>query len=145
MAPALYVLLHPEVAHLATIVQEIGAVPVIDLTSHFSENIPPNAWIRVHPNSPTPGHAGVILTGPADPIPNRDTWVEVLEAQPIPPGFSGILLKGREAGGNFGKEDGLQMLSQCPDPASVILNAGLGPHTAASAAALSGSLEPRTS
>jgi acyl transferase domain-containing protein/NAD(P)-dependent dehydrogenase (short-subunit alcohol dehydrogenase family) len=47
-----------------------------------------------------------------------------------------LVLKGREAGGLSGDEDGLVALANCPEPSRVLLDAGVGPATAAAAAAL---------
>ena len=75
------------------------------------------------------GHSNifVILAEFGAPVPARATWLETAEPRDVPPGFAGLVLKGREAGGMCGAADGLTLLALCPDKGRVILDAGLGP------------------
>ncbi|MBN2798058.1 MAG: hypothetical protein JXX28_02835, partial [Deltaproteobacteria bacterium] len=133
----LFVLLPPPAAHLTGAVLEAGGVPVIDGTSGAIPEVPDGAWVRTRPGRPAPGRAGVILAELGAPVPDRETWLEAAAPRDIlPPGFAGLVLKGRESGGFAGEEDGLELLARSADPSRVILDAGLGPRTAGAAAAL---------
>ena len=136
MSGAIRVLLPPTAAHLAPIVLEAGCVPVVDLTSGPVVDVPDGAWIRARAGRPLPGTGPVVLADGDAPIADRETWLETTQAGPVPQGFAGIVLRGAEAGGWCGEKDGLVALADCAEPHRVILDAGLGPQTAASAAAL---------
>ena len=88
------------------------------------------------PGRPAPGNGPVILAEFGAPIAGRPTWLETSAPREVPQGFAGLVLKGVEASGAAGQLDGLTLLAQCPQPENVILDSGVGPHTAASAAAL---------
>ena len=117
-------------------VLEAGCTPVIDATGEAVPEVRPGAWVRTRPGRPAPGTGPVILAELGAPIPDRDTWLETSVPRDVPSGFRGLVLKGREAGGLCGEEDGLVALARCADPSRVILDAGVGPRTAAAAAAL---------
>ncbi|MCA9572158.1 MAG: hypothetical protein KC656_30170, partial [Myxococcales bacterium] len=136
MNGGILVLLPARMAHLASRVLQAGCTPVIDATGSATPAVPEGAWVRTRPGRPAPGTGPVLLAELGAPIPDRPTWLESAAPRAIPNGFAGMVLKGREAGGLCGQEDGLVLLGQCPDPSRVILDAGLGPDTAASAAAL---------
>ncbi|MFT7519815.1 MAG: acyl transferase domain-containing protein/acyl carrier protein, partial [Kiritimatiellia bacterium] len=93
-------------------------------------------WVRIRPGHPAPGTGPVVLCEDGAPLLDRETWLETSAPRPVPSGFAGLILKGREAAGLGGETDGLDLLAQCPDPGRVILDAGLGPITSGSAAAL---------
>jgi len=138
MGPLVAVLLPPHVAEAAARpILDGGGVVVIDCTAGTPDHVPEGAWVRVRPDYPVPGTGPVVLAEPGAPIPGRPTWLRTSEPGPIPEDFAGIVLAGREAGGRHGDRDGLALLAACPEPERVILDAGLGPHTAAGAAALS--------
>ena len=139
--PNLLVLLPPRAAGLSARVLAAGATPVIDLSEggQSPNPWPVGAWVRVRPDQEPAGQEGILYTGSADPVPGRATWLESKEPVTAPQGIAGVLLRGREAGGFSGERDGLEMLAQQqgtqPD-GSCVLEAGLGPDTAASAVAL---------
>jgi acyl transferase domain-containing protein/acyl carrier protein/NAD(P)-dependent dehydrogenase (short-subunit alcohol dehydrogenase family)/phosphopantetheinyl transferase len=130
------VVLPPTAAHTVAQVLAAGCTPVIDATGEAVPNVPQGAWVRTRPGRPAPGTGPVILAELGAPVPDRDTWLETSVPREVPAGFAGLVLKGREAGGLCGEEDGLVALARCSDPSRVILDAGVGPHTAAAAAAL---------
>ena len=136
MSGAMYVILPPTSIDLVSSVLEAGAIPVIDATGSHAPEVPDGAWVRTRPGRPAPGSGPVILAELGAPVPDRPTWLESAAAREIPKGFAGLVLKGREAGGLAGEADGLTMLAQCREPQRIILDAGLGPHTASAAAAL---------
>ena len=125
------VVLPSECADLAAEVLRVGATPVVDLTANGSVEIPAGAWVRVRPGQEVPGEGPVVLAGEGPAVADRPTWVERVEVGPIPKGFAGVILRGREAGGPCGDAPGLQMLAQQDGPA--MLDAGLSPETAAAA------------
>jgi acyl transferase domain-containing protein/NAD(P)-dependent dehydrogenase (short-subunit alcohol dehydrogenase family)/phosphopantetheinyl transferase len=130
------VVLPPTAAHAVAQVLAAGCTPVIDATGEAVPGVPQRAWVRTRPGRPAPGTGPVILAELGAPVPDRDTWLETSVPREVPAGFAGLILKGREAGGLCGEEDGLVALARCADPSRVILDAGVGPHTAAAAAAL---------
>nr|MBA2320921.1 hypothetical protein [Deltaproteobacteria bacterium] len=136
MSGAIRVLLPPSAGNLVAAVLEAGCTPVIDGTGPTPPAVPPGAWVRTRPGRPAPGTGPVILAEYGAPVPDRPTWLETAVPREIPPGYAGLVLKGREAGGFCGEEDGLASLAACPSPGRVILDAGVGPDTAAAAAAL---------
>jgi hypothetical protein len=136
MRGAIYVLLPPTAGHLAAAVREAGAVPIVDATGARLPEVPEGAWLRTRPGRPCPGTGPVVLAELGAPIPDRETWLETSVPRDVPTGFAGLVLKGREAGGWAGEEDGLKMLADCPEPGRVILDACVGPLTAGAAAAL---------
>ena len=136
MSGGIFVVLPPTATELASTVLKAGGTPVIDATGARAPDVPDGAWVRTRPGRPAPGTGPVILAEFGAPIPDRPTWLETSAPRDVPKGFVGLVLKGREAGGLCGDEDGLLLLAKCPDPQKVILDAGLGPHTAGAAAAL---------
>ncbi|MEZ4317290.1 MAG: SDR family NAD(P)-dependent oxidoreductase [Myxococcota bacterium] len=136
MSGGIFVLLPAPLAHLASVVREAGCTPVIDATGAHVPAVPDGAWIRTRPGRPAPGTGPVILAELGAPIPDRPTWLESSAPRAVPAGYAGLVLKGREAGGLCGEDDGLLALSECPEPGRVLLDAGVGPDTAAAAAAL---------
>ena len=136
MSGGIFVVLPPTAHELATTVLKAGGTPVIDSTGALAPDVPKGAWVRTRPGRPAPGTGPVILAELGAPIPDRDTWLETSVPREVPKGFAGLVLKGREAGGLCGDQDGLALLAKCPAPSKVILDAGVGPHTAGSAAAL---------
>jgi hypothetical protein len=130
------VLLPARAAHLAQVVVQAGCTPVVDATGGTAPHVPEGAWVRTRPGRPAPGSGPVILADLGAPVPGRPTWLESAVPRAVPQGYAGIVLKGREAGGLCGEEDGLLALSRCPEPGRVVLDAGVGPDTAAAAAAL---------
>ena len=134
--PHLLVLLPPRAAGLCARVRAAGGTPVIDLSEggQAPSPWPEGAWVRIQPGQEPVGEEGVLLTGSADPVPGRSTWLESAEPMTAPEGIEGIVLRGREAGGFCGEQDGLEMLAL--QKGSCVLEAGLGPDTAASAVAM---------
>src|SRR5688572_5005350 len=116
MSGAIRVLLPPSCAHLASAVIEAGCTPVIDGTGARPPKVPDGAWVRTRPGRPAPGSGAVILAELGAPIPDRPTWLETSVPRDVPAGFAGLILKGREAGGFAGEEDGLVALARCPQP-----------------------------
>lgn len=127
MRGAIHVLLPPPAAHLAASVIDAGATPVIDLTAGSVASVPDGAWVRVRAGAEAPGRSAVIVTEGGAPVADRPTWLEVTEAQAVPTGFAGIVLRGQEAGGRGGSHPGMSALAGCPEPGRVILDAGVGP------------------
>jgi len=138
MSGGIFVLLPAHLVHVASAVREAGCIPVIDATGAHVPAVPDGAWVRTRPGRPAPGSGPVILAELGAAVPDRPTWLETSVPRAVPAGFAGLVLKGREAGGFCGEQDGLVALSQCPEPGKVLLDAGLGPDTAAAAAALGG-------
>ncbi len=136
MTPTLLVLLPATAATCADLVVSAGGTPVIDLTLGATVIVSPNAWVRVRPGTPPPGEGPVVMTHGGRPVPGRPTWLETTTAIAPPEGFAGIVLRGREAGGQGAPIDGLTALAGAADPSRTILIAGLGPKTAGAAAAL---------
>jgi acyl transferase domain-containing protein/NAD(P)-dependent dehydrogenase (short-subunit alcohol dehydrogenase family)/phosphopantetheinyl transferase len=136
MSGAIRVLLPPGATHLVHLVLAAGGTPVIDATGAAVPEVPPGAWVRTRPGRPAPGTGPVVLAELGAAVPGRETWLETSVPRVVPANFAGLVLKGREAGGICGEEDGLLALARCPDPSRVLLDAGCGPHTAAAAAAL---------
>ncbi len=136
MSGAIRVLLPPPAAHLSSRVLEAGCTPVVDATGPHAPDVPEGAWVRTRPGRPAPGTGPVVLAELGAPVPGRETWLETSLPRDVPKGYAGLILKGREAGGWVGEEDGLVALSRCPDPTRVVLDAGVGPATAAAAASL---------
>ncbi len=132
--PMIITVIPAELADLVPDLFESGAIPVLDLTCSPVSQVPDGAWIRVRPGQDCPGNGPVVLAGKGAAVDNRPTWLEITEVQDPPSGFEGVVLRGREAGGPCGGEDGLQMLSR--QQGRVILDAGLGPITAGAAMAL---------
>ncbi|MEE2750665.1 MAG: beta-ketoacyl synthase N-terminal-like domain-containing protein, partial [Myxococcota bacterium] len=132
--PMIITVIPGESAELVPGLLENGAIPVLDLTCLSVSEVPEGAWIRVRPGQDCPGNGPILLAGEGAPVDNRPTWLEITEVQDTPAGFEGVVLRGREAGGLCGREDGLQMLAR--QKGRVILDAGLGPSTAAAAVAL---------
>jgi malonyl CoA-acyl carrier protein transacylase len=135
MSQTLLVILPAGSSGLASAVSAAGGTPVVDLTCGLDE-VPQGAWVRVLAGQDAPGDGPALLATPGEPLSGRETWLEVTEPGPVPEGFAGLLLRGREAAGRCGTEDGLLLLQDCPEPQRVLLDAGLGPDTAAAAAAL---------
>ena len=127
----LLVILPAEAAHLAPRVLAVGGTPVIDLTCGDAEDIPEGAWVRIRPGQRAPGGGPVLLAGRSRKVRGRPCWMESPELCPVPRGFEGVVLRGREAGGTCSEQDGLAMELE-----GQILDAGLGPDTAASAMAM---------
>jgi len=136
MKDVIGVLLPPHRSALAPTVAAASGIAIIDATGPHLPDVPEGSWVRTRPGRPAPGTGPVILAELGAPIPGRPTWLETSVGGPIPDGFAGLVLKGREAGGLCGDEDGLVALANCPEPARVLLDAGVGPTTAAAAAAL---------
>lgn len=136
MAGAIRVVLPPTSAHLAPKILEVGCTPVVDATGAHPPEVPEGAWVRTRPGRPAPGTGPVVLAELGAPVPDRPTWLETSAPRDVPGGFAGLVLKGREAGGLVGEQDGLEALAACPHPERVLLDAGVGPATAAAAAAL---------
>jgi acyl transferase domain-containing protein/NAD(P)-dependent dehydrogenase (short-subunit alcohol dehydrogenase family)/phosphopantetheinyl transferase len=136
MSGAIRVLLPPTAAHLAERVLAAGCTPVIDATGEAVPSVPEGAWVRTRPGRPAPGVGPVVLAELGAPVPDRPTWLETGAPRDVPAGFAGLVLKGREAGGLCGEEDGFVALARCSDPGRVLLDAGLGPRGAAAARAL---------
>jgi acyl transferase domain-containing protein/NAD(P)-dependent dehydrogenase (short-subunit alcohol dehydrogenase family)/acyl carrier protein/phosphopantetheinyl transferase len=136
MSAPVRVLLPPHASHLASLVLDAGATPVIDATGSQPPEVPEGAWVRTRPGRPAPGSGPVVLAELGAPVPDRPTWLETSGPRDVPSGFAGLVLRGREAGGYGAEEDGLVALSRCPEPGRVLLAAGCGPATAAAAAAL---------
>ncbi|MCB9679701.1 MAG: SDR family NAD(P)-dependent oxidoreductase [Alphaproteobacteria bacterium] len=136
MTGGILVLLPAPLAHLASVVVEAGCIPVVDATGSHVPAVPDGAWVRIRPGRPAPGSGPVILAELGAPVPDRPTWLESAAPRAVPAGYAGLVLKGREAGGMCGEDDGLVALAECPEPGRVILDAGVGPDTAAAAAAL---------
>ena len=136
MPNPVFVLLPPSRAQLASVVTENGCTPIIDATGAQTPVVPAGAWVRTRPGRPAPGQGPVIMAEYGAPVPGRPNWLETTAPREVPEGFDGLVLKGSEAGGAAGQVDGLTLLAQCPQPEKVILDAGVGPHTAAAAAAL---------
>ncbi|MBX2800577.1 MAG: SDR family NAD(P)-dependent oxidoreductase [Myxococcales bacterium] len=136
MSGPVRVLLPPPAAHLAQTVVSAGCTPIVDATRSDVPEIPDGAWVRTLPGRPAPGSGPVVLAELGAPITGRPTWLETSVPREVPDGYAGLVLKGREAGGLCGEHDGLVALAQCPEPGRVILDAGVGPATTASAAAL---------
>jgi malonyl CoA-acyl carrier protein transacylase len=136
MPDPVFVLLPPSRAQLASVVTENDCTPIIDATGSQVPDVPAGAWVRTRPGRPAPGQGPVILAEYGAPVPGRPNWLETTAPRDVPQGFEGLVLKGNEAGGAAGQVDGLTLLAQCPQPEKVLLDAGLGPHTAAAAAAL---------
>ncbi len=132
--PLLLVVLPAERAGLAPMVLAAGGTPVIDLTCGSVDVIPEGAWVRVLAGQQVPGAGPVVLADRGTPVRDRPTWLERTEPGPVPGGYAGIILRGREAGGTCSGEDGLALLARHGHGA--ILDAGLGPDTAAAATAL---------
>ena len=130
------VLLPPHRSTLAPTVAAASGFAIIDATGPHIPEVPEGSWVRTRPGRPAPGTGPVILAELGAPIPGRPTWLETSVGGPVPEGFAGLVLKGREAGGLCGDEDGLVALASCPEPGRVLLDAGVGPTTAAAAAAL---------
>ncbi|MEQ1570136.1 MAG: polyketide synthase, partial [Myxococcota bacterium] len=133
--PRILVLLPPTSTAVVPVVLEAGCIPVVDATGDAVQ-VPDGAWVRTRPGRPAPGTGPVILAELGAPIPDRQTWLETAVPREVPHGFHGLVLKGREAGGLCGEVDGLVALAQVKDPSRVILDAGVGPATAAAAAML---------
>ncbi|MEZ4235218.1 MAG: beta-ketoacyl synthase N-terminal-like domain-containing protein [Myxococcota bacterium] len=136
MSGAIRVLLPPTAAHLAPRVLAAGCIPVVDATGEVVPEVPEGAWVRTRPGRPAPGTGPVVLAELGAPVPDRATWLETAVPRDVPAGFAGLVLKGREAGGLCGEEDGFVALARCPEPGRVLLDAGLGPRGAAAARAL---------
>ena len=136
MSGGIFVVLPPTAAALASTVLKAGGTPIIDATGALAPDVQEGAWVRIRPGRPAPGTGPVLLAEHGAPVPDRETWLETTAPRDIPAGFAGLVLKGREAGGFCGDLDGLSLLESCPNPENVILDAGLGPNTASSAAAL---------
>jgi acyl transferase domain-containing protein/NAD(P)-dependent dehydrogenase (short-subunit alcohol dehydrogenase family)/phosphopantetheinyl transferase len=136
MSGAIRVLLPPGATHLVPAVLAAGGVPVVDATGATVPEVPAGAWVRTRPGRPAPGTGPVILAELGAAVPDRETWLETSVPRDVPASFAGLVLKGREAGGICGEEDGLVALARCPEPGRVLLDAGCGPRTAAAAAAL---------
>ncbi|MCB9764141.1 MAG: SDR family NAD(P)-dependent oxidoreductase [Alphaproteobacteria bacterium] len=133
--PLLLVFLPPAAAALADEVRRAGGQPVLDLLAGAPPAaLPEGAWVRVAPGMSAPGEGPVLLAGEGAPVSGRPTWLERTTAGPAPEGIAGIVLRGREAGGLGAEVDGLALLEA--QGGGVILDAGLGPDTAAAAAAL---------
>ncbi len=129
----LLVILPAKAAHLASRVRAVGGTPVIDLTcsTELELDLPDGAWVRVRPGQKAPGSGPVLVTGRARKVRGRECWLESPVSMSVPRGYSGLVLRGREAGGYCGEQDGLSM-----DLQGHILDAGLGPDTAAAAMAM---------
>jgi malonyl CoA-acyl carrier protein transacylase len=128
----LLVILPSEAAHLAPRVVAAGGTPVVDLTCATEvPAVPDGAWVRVRPGQKAPGTGPVLLTGRSRKVRGRECWVESPVAMAAPRGFAGVVVRGREASGYCGDVDGLSM-----DLQGHVLDAGLGPDTAAAAMAM---------
>ncbi|MFK7928905.1 MAG: beta-ketoacyl synthase N-terminal-like domain-containing protein, partial [Myxococcota bacterium] len=136
MGGSIHVLLPPTAFHLADLVLESGCIPVLDATVVTPDAVPDGAWVRIRPGHPAPGSGPVVLAEDGAAVLDRPTWLEASSPRELPAGFAGFILKGREAAGVFGEADGFEQLTRALDPAQVILDAGVGPDTAAAAAAL---------
>jgi malonyl CoA-acyl carrier protein transacylase len=136
MRPVVLVLLPPSAQAQIPTVLAAGGSPVLDLSlaSESVDALPDGTWVRVRPGQTAPGTGPVLLTEEGLHVEGRETWLEVTSPREVPEGFAGIVLRGREAGGRCGETDGLTLLAETQGPC--ILVAGLGPDTAAAAAAL---------
>ena len=110
--PLLLVILPAERAGLAPAVLAAGGTPVVDLTCGAIDAVPEGAWVRVLAGQDHPGTGPVVLADRAAPVRGRPTWLERTEPGPVPGGYAGIILRGREAGGHCAKEDGLTLLAR---------------------------------
>ena len=137
MSGAIRVLLPPSAAHLARRVIACGCTPVIDATG---EHVPDGPRGRLGPHAAR-------AAGPGDGSrrPRRARARRSPIARPgsrracramCRAGSRGWCSRAGEAGGLCGEEDGFDALAKCPDPGSVLLDAGLGPRGAAAARAL---------
>ncbi|MEY3211900.1 MAG: hypothetical protein RIT28_2381 [Pseudomonadota bacterium] len=131
--PPLLILLPAERASLADVVLATGAVPVIDLTLDEEATIPPGAGVRVRPGQAAPGDGWVIVAGEGAAPAGRRALIERTRPGPAPEGFAGVILRGREAGGVCADVDGFALL--VAHGPGALLDAGLGPDTAAAAVA----------
>ena len=116
MKDVIGVLLPPHRSTLAANVASASGIAIIDATGPHLPEVPEGAWVRTRPGRPAPGTGPVVLAELGAPIPGRPTWLETSVAGPVPDGFAGLVLKGREAGGLSGDEDGLVALANCPEP-----------------------------
>ncbi|MBK7757718.1 MAG: acyltransferase domain-containing protein [Deltaproteobacteria bacterium] len=132
--PPLLILLPAARASLADVVLATGAVPVIDLTLDEEATIPPGAGVRVRPDQAAPGDGWVIVAGEGAAPVGRQALIERAQPGPAPEGFVGVILRGREAAGVGADVDGFALL--VAHGPGAILDAGLGPDTAAAAVAI---------
>ena len=130
----LFVRLPAEAAALAEAVLAAGAIPVVDLTSSWTSEVHPDAWVRVRPDQKPPGAGPVVLASAGKKPRGRETWLEVRGVEKCPKNFEGLFVVGREAGGFCGEADGFEILAACSG--RLVLDASVGPDTAAAAAAL---------
>ena len=133
---SLFVILPPSAAALADKVLAVGATPVLDLSEggEVVGDWPQGAWARLNPGQSAPHAAGLVFTGEDTLVEGTPCWLEVLEPTAVPEGFAGVFLRGSEAGGRVGAREGLAMLAE--QEGACILDAGVGPDTAAAAVAL---------
>ena len=133
---AFFCILPAERTSLAKAVMAAGGVPVLDFTASPTVRVPEGAWVRVNTRRSVPGKGPVILSGNHKlPVRNRETWLELTEAGPVPAGFAGAVLRGSEVGGPCGAQPGLALLGAMGLDQKVILDANLSPKDAAAAMA----------
>ena len=132
----LFCVLPAESAALATRVEGVGGIPIIDLCCSAVTTVPVGAWVRVRSRRGVPGTGPVVLVGShTKPVPDRETWLELTIPGPLPEGFAGVVLRGQEAGGPCGNQPLLTMLARLPSSVPVIVEGGLSPADAAVAVA----------
>ena len=113
-----------ERARMADRVRAAGGTPIIDCTLTGAE-IPNGAWVRVRSTAAAPGSGPVIAAeGPA--LSGRECWWETTLPCAPPPGFVGVVLRGRGSGDYAGDIDiralvaglppGVRALADWPEP-----------------------------
>ncbi len=134
MAVIVAVLLPPAApAALREEVARAGGVSVLDCALGALDGPSAASWTRMAPGQEATGEGPVVVPVGTPPIPGRPTWLHTPTPGPVPEGYAGLVLKGREAGGRYGAAPGLELLAACPEPGRVILDAGLDPDGAAEA------------
>ena len=131
---ALFCVLPAERASLVDAVLATGGIPVLDFTCSPTVSVPDGVWVRVNNRRSVPGTGPVILSGNhKSPVRNRETWLELTEARPVPEGFAGAVIRGNEVGGLCGSEAGMRLFARMGQDQKVILDAGLVPDEVAAA------------
>ena len=77
--PRILCIIPAERDHLAQLVFQSGAIPVIDITCSDRSSVPKGAWIRTRSKRDIPGKGPIILAGEnhRSAIRGRETWLEV--------------------------------------------------------------------
>ena len=133
---AFFCVIPAERASLADAILLAGGTPVLDFTCSPTVPVPDGAWVRVSNRRSVPGTGPVILSGNHKaPVRNRETWLELTAAGPIPDGFVGAVVRGNEVGGPCGSTPGMTLLGQMGQDQRVIVDAALSPKDAAAALA----------